>query len=414
VPLYGYKWADEKKSRYIWHPFTKQIVERIFMEAAMGRPIRRIAVELTRDGILTPGDQYRRDCNNPDNPPRGDAWAKSTVWNILKHPAYYGQHSAFRWEYLKRREVDTLSGENVVVNTTREREIGDKRVILADAAPPIISLEIAEAVAARLASNQAASQRNNKHPEVALLRGGFAKCGLCEGNMIVSFIGKKDQQVPTYRCGHSRYSATGANTCRGVTMSVSKLDKAVWDKVIEVLKDPEVLEREARSRIASGGNADAIEALKRRVKRLEQQQLNARKALLQIQDDGAGMEEFRAGLIEDARKAAQDKVETQEEIQQLERQQHQWERVQERLKHARVWCDAVTHAEGTLSYEERRTVLYGLGTLVTVYPAGSRPRARLKVGDQTIELKGTNGVEQPVLLNEIVSQSYCPRASRSS
>lgn len=420
VPLYGYMWGDIKKTHYVLHPETVPIVQRIFMEAAMGKPIRGIAAGLTRDGIPNPTDQLRLDRKNPENPPRGDPWAKTTVWNILKHPAYHGQHSAFRWDISKRREVDPLSGDNISVITTQERTIGDKRVVLAHAAPPIITREIAEAVAKRMIANQEASARNNKHPELALLRGGFAKCGLCEGNLVVSWVGKTGQQTPIYRCGHARYNASGGHVCRGVTITVRKLDTAVWGKVLEKIQDPNTLEEEVRKRQASGGNRSAIIAIERRVKRLEQDQLNIRKAIIRMEGDGqdAETDDFLAGLIADGRKAAQDKAEALEEIVVLERQQHEWERVQERLQNARVWCEAVAEGHGTLSYEEKRTILFGLATIATVNAAGHKPRASLTVGPQTIELLGVgssaNGVEFSSSQNEIVSQSGCPRASRSS
>jgi hypothetical protein len=395
-------------------------VQRIFMEAAMGKPIRRIAAGLTRDGIPNPTDQLRLDRKNPEDPPLGDPWAKTTVWNILKHPAFHGQHSAFRWDISKRREVDPLSGDNISVITTQERKIGDKRVVLDHAAPPIITSEIAEAVAERLTANREASARNNKHPELALLRGGFAKCGLCEGNLVVSFVGKKGQQTPIYRCGHARYNASGGHVCRGVTITVRKLDTAVWGKILEKIQDPSTLEEEVEKRRASGGNSSAIAALERRVKRLEQDQLNIRKAIIRMEGDGqdVGTDDFLAGLIADGRKAAQDKAEALEEMAALERQQHEWERVQERLQNARVWCEAIAEGHDTLSYEEKRTILFGLATQATVYAASHIPRASLKVGPQTIELLGVgssaNGVEFSSSPNDIASQSGCPRASRSS
>jgi hypothetical protein len=316
--------------------------------------------------------------------------------------------------------VDPLSGENISVITTQERKIGDKRVVLAHAAPPIITREIAEAVAERLAANQEASARNNKHPELALLRGGFAKCGLCEGNLVVSWVGKTGQQTPVYRCGHARYNASGGHVCRGVTITVRKLDTAVWGKVLEKIQDPSTLEGEVRKRQASGGNRSAIAALGHRVKRLEQEQLNIRKAIIRMEGDGqdAETDDFLAGLIADGRKAAQEKADALEEMAALERQQHEWERVQERLQNARVWCEAIAEGHGTLSYEEKRTILFGLATQAIVNAAGHKPRASLKVGPQTIELlgveSGANGVEFNPFQGDIMSQSGCPRASRSS
>jgi hypothetical protein len=173
------------------------------------------------------------------------------------------------------------------------------------------------------------------------------------------------------------------------------------------------LEEEARKRIQSGGNRDAITALIRRVKRLEQDQLNIRKAISRMEADAgdAAVDDFLAGLLADARKAAQDKLDAQEEVAALERQQHEWERVQDRLRNARVWCEAIAEGHDSLTYEGKRTVLFGLGTKVVVNAANQKPRASLKIGEQDIALLGEEAGTQN---DAIVSLSSCPRASRSS
>ena len=54
MPLYGYRWRDEEKSGLVIDPKTRPIVERIFEEAELGLPLRKIAAGLTADGIRTP------------------------------------------------------------------------------------------------------------------------------------------------------------------------------------------------------------------------------------------------------------------------------------------------------------------------------------------------------------------------
>ena len=64
------------KERLVPDPVTAPIVVRMFHEAVLGAPLRRIAAGLTRDGILTPSGRQR--------------WDPTTVRYILTAPHYSG------------------------------------------------------------------------------------------------------------------------------------------------------------------------------------------------------------------------------------------------------------------------------------------------------------------------------------
>ena len=247
-PLYGYLWADKRKSRYIINPKTAPIVQRIWNESASGTSIRRIADSLTADGIPTPKDSFRL-ANGKT--PHGEAWARTTVRNVLTTPAYYGQHSAFRMDYTKRRrDRDPISGVVTKVREVHEREIDQGRIALPDSAPQLVSEELARIVRERLANNKLAASRNNKYPEQSLLRGGYAKCGLCGGNLIADYTGPKradNTRAGIYKCSRSvRRTNTGERACPGVRMMQVELDSMVWEDILTLLRNPDYLMKEMR------------------------------------------------------------------------------------------------------------------------------------------------------------------------
>ena len=87
TPVYGYEWTDETRSAYAENPGTAPIVRRIFADALAGKPTRRIATELTDDGIT---------------PPRGGAfWDPASVSYILTNQLYIGEAFAFRTKRVK-------------------------------------------------------------------------------------------------------------------------------------------------------------------------------------------------------------------------------------------------------------------------------------------------------------------------
>jgi DNA invertase Pin-like site-specific DNA recombinase len=111
VPLYGYVWADphEKrgKSRYLVDPETAPVVERIYREAVAGVSLRRIAGDLTRNGIPTPAQVLTaRGLVAPGrfkNIVEG-RWGRQVIVRMLKNSAYCGEYVAHRYQV--SRETD--------------------------------------------------------------------------------------------------------------------------------------------------------------------------------------------------------------------------------------------------------------------------------------------------------------------
>ncbi len=214
-PLYGYRWSNPdkgKKEFYVINPETAPIVERIFREAAEGKRLRRIAIDLTAEGILSPSDYWRKEQGKPLS---GVPWQKSAVWRILTNPSYWGQHSAFVTSVAKRKDF-TDTGEPVTRRYRVPHQIGDgHRIALPDTCPPIISESVARAVQMQLDQNREAAARNNKKPEATLLRGGFIKCAQCGRNMVTGYESKNHGGNILYRCYRPRGSSLRDSDVQG-------------------------------------------------------------------------------------------------------------------------------------------------------------------------------------------------------
>jgi site-specific DNA recombinase len=397
-PLYGYMWADAKKSRYVINPDTAPLAIRIWQEAASGKPLRVIAIDLTADGILTPSDEFRRQKNDPKDPPRGCAWNATSIWHILSHPAYYGEHSAFRWDNsVRRRDTDPISGEVSSHRVVKAREVGSGRVMLPDAAPALVSVELARAVQERLAFNKQAASRHIKHPEISLLRGGHIKCGVCGGNLRVSYSGRKKGQEdgervqwPMYKCSRRDDITTeGKRLCSGVMIRLDKLDTMVWEDIVAALKDPKRLEQEMNKRLDHMGRQDAVDAMKKRIKNLELQEANIRKAIRLLGADETGME----GLLADLKTVVTQKQKAEEELEQVEKDWSQQEAARERMKSIVEWSRERETIGTAFTYEEKRAILYGWNIRVKVNPKGCSPRYEVTTG-RNGEVLLSSGEEQ--------------------
>jgi site-specific DNA recombinase len=345
--------------------------------------MRRIVVELSEEGIPTPTDYWRTQRGKPSH---GKKWATSTIWNILCNPAYYGQHSAFRWEHTKRRELVPETGKMETVKALRERQFTEtddsQRTLLANAAPPIITPEVAEAVKRRLEYNQQTASRNNKHPEVALLRGGLAKCGLCSKSMILTSVGRNGQQILVYRCSGHTHASGAESPCRGTSITVDKMDTAVWVRAMQVIQNPKILREEAEKRMSESGTLSTVEGYKKTVAELEGREASVAEAISRVeQNKGYGLDTLLAQL----NKIGEEKEKTLNKLKKAQKEYRSFAEVQQRLLDIEEWCAVAATIDREFTYEEKRIILFGLNTRVTVSPHGSVPRYRIRMGNEEDE-----------------------------
>jgi site-specific DNA recombinase len=195
--LYGYRWADANKREFAPHPETARWVRKMFELAAQGWTLRRIVGHLNDLAVPTARGKAR-------------LWARTTVHGMLTNATYAGRRVAFRYVSEK-----TASGKIRMV----ERP-ADEQIPLPDgkAPPALVSPEVFGAVRERLRLNQQRSSRNNRYPESALLRAGFAVCGHCGGSMAVKRVGPGGKYFH-YRCIRGLASKHACPAPRGSEMS---------------------------------------------------------------------------------------------------------------------------------------------------------------------------------------------------
>ena len=130
---YGFRWTPDTdrhgkliKARLFEDPETAPVVRRIFREIADAGSARQMAAILNRECVPTPTR-------------RGAYWYSKTISDIIWHPVYVGQ--AVAW----RRRMD---GKRSVLRDPSEM------TPLPDAAPALVSAELASAAQARLTRNR--------------------------------------------------------------------------------------------------------------------------------------------------------------------------------------------------------------------------------------------------------------------
>jgi site-specific DNA recombinase len=233
-PPYGYQLADagehpNPKKRALGQrlhklepdPVTAPIVERIFKLYASGRGLKEIATILTADGAPSPSAHDR--ARNLHRDPRG--WAHTAVRTILRNEKYRG-----RAVWGKQARTDELLDLDDVAAgyVTRQRWSPRDTWIYGreTAHPPLISDELWDAVAARIASSSSGTGPESRSPRTtstAYVLRGLLYCGVCGRKM----QGNVSHDTLRYRC---RVTAT-----RAVPAYLSHHPAAVYVREDEVV-----------------------------------------------------------------------------------------------------------------------------------------------------------------------------------
>lgn len=241
---YGYRYIGKHegggRARYDIHEEHARIVRQIFdwvgrQRCSIGEVCRRLQAQQ----IPSPkGKPY---------------WDRSTVWGILKNPAYKGQAQFGKTQVGPRRpRLRPLRGNKaqprrpVAVTETAEAD----RIRIA--VPALVAEEVFASVAEQLQENRRRC-RTRRRGACYLLQ-GLLVCGTCG----YAYYGKplsqsarkgKARDYAYYRCvGTDAYRFGGQRVCSNVQCRTDVLDKAVWDDACALLADPARVRREHERR----------------------------------------------------------------------------------------------------------------------------------------------------------------------
>jgi len=283
------------------------------------RSTRWITAELNRRGV---------------RPPRGQAWALSSVARVLRDPIYVGR------AYYNRRQWSGTSYKPRAESEWIEIPV-----------PVIIDPTLYAHAQAQLGTNR---QRYQGRPGTRFyLLKGLVRCGSCGRSM----PGWPSKGKPTYRCtGRNGFAPRSCPLPQRVPQE--RLEALVWDTVAGVLRNPAVLAEKLETYRTKLGVREVeivseLEYLRRQLRSVERQE---RKLLdLYLADDvptGAARERLegitrrRAGL--------------QGRLIEVERQKAAQEAEEGRQDAIRRYCRLVSQGIDRLNPEGRRRLLQTL------------------------------------------------------
>jgi len=186
----------------------------------------------------------------------GDSrWERSTVWAMLRNPAYIGKACFGKTERKPRQRITRpLRQRGGYCKRSSANQERPKQEWIEINVPVIID-EVSFALAQeQLETNKRFSQRRTIEP--SLLQ-SMLVCQRCGYGLYRTSTHSTKQKLSYYRClGSDAWRQLKHAVCECPPVRQDYLDGVVWDEVIRLLEDPNLLQAEITRRLAAAKQAD--------------------------------------------------------------------------------------------------------------------------------------------------------------
>ncbi len=248
---YGYRYVKKSETSAAYY----EIVEE---EAAIVREVYRWYTE----EALSIGQIHRRLNTLGVETRRGKStWDRSTVWAILRNPAYKGTACFGKTEHAERKKITRLlrkhGGFSPRCSCSRERP---REEWIEIPVPPIIKESTFSLAQERLERNKQFSSRHTKEP--TLLQ-GLLVCRECGYALYRTSTRTSKRKLYYYRClGSDDYRYPHGRKCQNRPIHQDYLDDVVWKQVMQLFEDPDLIRNEINRRIQEARNSNPAKARK--------------------------------------------------------------------------------------------------------------------------------------------------------
>ena len=186
---------------------------------------------------------------------RDSRWERSTVWAMLRNPAYVGKACFGKTERKPRQRITRpLRQRGGYSNRCGANQERPRQEWIEIAVPPLIG-ETAFALAQeQLEKNKQFSQRRTIQP--SLLQ-SMLVCERCGYGLYRSSTRTTKQKLGYYRCiGSDAWRGLKHAVCECPPIRQDYLDDVVWKEVIRLLEEPVLLQAEITRRLEAARQAD--------------------------------------------------------------------------------------------------------------------------------------------------------------
>jgi site-specific DNA recombinase len=242
---YGYRYVkknDHSAAYYEVIDHEAQVVQMVFETYTRKHlSIHAIARLLNEQRIPTRTEKTR--------------WERSTVWAMLRNPAYQGKACYGKTELRPRQRITRpLRQRNRLPNRNSANHERPRQEWIEVTVPAVVTEEVFALAQEQLEKNKHFSPRRTRKP--TLLQ-GMLVCQQCGYAMYRSSGGRSHRKLDYYRCiGSDGYRRLNGPLCTNRPVRQDYLDQIVWEQVIRLLEDGTLIQSEIDRRREVAQNTD--------------------------------------------------------------------------------------------------------------------------------------------------------------
>ena len=182
-------------------------------------------------------------------------WERSTVWAMLRNPAYKGKACFGKTRQMPRKTVTRpLRLRGGVAGATTGGHEKPREEWIEILVPAIVSEETFALAEERLKMNKALGRRRTKTPSVLQ---GLVSCGKCGYSLSRTSTRTSARTIYYYRClGSEAWRHLNGPVCDNRPVRQDLLDDVVWSEVVRLLEDPELIGAEIERRLEAARDSD--------------------------------------------------------------------------------------------------------------------------------------------------------------
>ncbi len=280
---YGYRYVrkgEDSPAFYEVFDAEADIVRRVYERYSIdGLSIGAIVRELNDDGIPT-----RK---------RLSRWERSTVWAILRNPAYIGTACFGKTRTAPRQRITRPIRQRGRVGSRdsahHERPRADWITI---PVPALVTEESFERAQELLEQNKILSRRRTITPSIVQ---GLVSCSKCGYALSRTSTRSSARNIHYYRCiGSDQWRGLASPVCDNRPVRQDLLDQVVWTEVVRLLEDPSLIQQELDRRLAAARTADPAQQREKALQRdLARVRKSMERMLTAYQEDLLSIDELR-------------------------------------------------------------------------------------------------------------------------
>jgi len=223
-------------------------------------------------------------------------WERSTVWAILRNPAYKGTACFGKTEMRPRQRMTrTLRMRGGIAKRNSSNQERPRKDWIEIPVPAIVSGETFALAQELLTANKMNAPRRTIQPSVCQ---GMLACSKCGYALYRTSTRTSSRKIYYYRCfGSDRWRYLKGAVCNNPPIREELLDQVVWNETVRLLENPNLIQDELNRRLDA---AQKSSPTKRRQESLQRDLTRARKSIERLmtayQEELLSLDELRSRM----------------------------------------------------------------------------------------------------------------------